>query len=488
MKETRRRVSANRDSALPRSATFGNDSLNRLHTAVATGASPANYNWTYTYDQFGNMQCSGSTSGVDTCAAMTYNTSNNRLSAIGSQTPQYDAAGNMTSDGTGTGSHSYTWDAEGRLTTIASPSGGSVIATYTYNALGQRVQASGSSIGSNPVFQYYDVFGNLGYHGDLTTWGYAPFPPVNGKVYGKYYGRTLFIHSNALGSTGTTTWQDGTWGNSEIYDPWGQRWATSGTLWDERFAGIDNVRDPESGLDQTPNRMLTSQFGRWLSPDPLAGDVSNPQSLNRYAYVLNNPINLTDPYGLDYCSNVAALTDGNGNPTGAYDSAGCLNDDEYRAAGSPDGYTYLDTTSASPDVNADVSALGNIQVDMTGPTTVSFTSPYSFSDTAQRIQTAVGLAPSNIDNNLTALGIDKGHGKDAFHLRDFNMTCTLHVTVNHGPGGQSLTTGQGHLDTLNPNATLVIPTVSQDVTQDAMGLAHLALDYLHLFPGATACQ
>jgi len=38
--------------------------------------------------------------------------------------------------------------------------------------------------------------------------------------------------------------------------------------------------------------------GRWLSPDPDAGDISNPQSLNRYAYVTNNPLALTDPTGL----------------------------------------------------------------------------------------------------------------------------------------------------------------------------------------------
>ncbi len=39
--------------------------------------------------------------------------------------------------------------------------------------------------------------------------------------------------------------------------------------------------------------------GRWLSPDPLGGDVTNPQSLNRYAYVMNNPTTLTDPLGLE---------------------------------------------------------------------------------------------------------------------------------------------------------------------------------------------
>ncbi len=38
---------------------------------------------------------------------------------------------------------------------------------------------------------------------------------------------------------------------------------------------------------------------RWLSPDPMAGDIMNPQSLNRYAYVKNNPVNFTDPLRLN---------------------------------------------------------------------------------------------------------------------------------------------------------------------------------------------
>ena len=47
--------------------------------------------------------------------------------------------------------------------------------------------------------------------------------------------------------------------------------------------------------------MYSSGLGRWLSPDPLAGDITNPQSLNRYAYVLNNPCNFLDPFGLGKC-------------------------------------------------------------------------------------------------------------------------------------------------------------------------------------------
>jgi RHS repeat-associated protein len=63
----------------------------------------------------------------------------------------------------------------------------------------------------------------------------------------------------------------------------------------QRDSETTGWQDP---LDPTLFRTYTSGLGRWLSPDPLGGDVSNPQSLNRYAYVLNNPANLTDPLGL----------------------------------------------------------------------------------------------------------------------------------------------------------------------------------------------
>jgi RHS repeat-associated protein len=63
-----------------------------------------------------------------------------------------------------------------------------------------------------------------------------------------------------------------------------------------KFAGME--RDPETGNDHTQFRQYASNLGRWLSPDPMGGDVTNPQSLNRYAYVMNNPTTLTDPSGM----------------------------------------------------------------------------------------------------------------------------------------------------------------------------------------------
>lgn len=58
-------------------------------------------------------------------------------------------------------------------------------------------------------------------------------------------------------------------------------------------------RDQESGNDYFGARCYASTMGRFLSPDPLGAHLENPQSLNRYAYALNNPLTNTDPTGLD---------------------------------------------------------------------------------------------------------------------------------------------------------------------------------------------
>ncbi len=57
--------------------------------------------------------------------------------------------------------------------------------------------------------------------------------------------------------------------------------------------------DAETGLDHAEARQYAPWMGRWTAPDPYNGsyDLANPQSLNRYAYVNNNPLGFVDPSG-----------------------------------------------------------------------------------------------------------------------------------------------------------------------------------------------
>jgi RHS repeat-associated protein len=56
-------------------------------------------------------------------------------------------------------------------------------------------------------------------------------------------------------------------------------------------------RDAETGLDYFDARYYGSMMGRFTSADTLVGSLTNPQTLNRYAYVGNDPLNFTDPTG-----------------------------------------------------------------------------------------------------------------------------------------------------------------------------------------------
>jgi len=68
------------------------------------------------------------------------------------------------------------------------------------------------------------------------------------------------------------------------------------------YKSTGKERDSESGLDYFGFRHYASTMGRFMTPDPagmMAVDIGSPQTLNRYAYVINNPLNLIDPFGLD---------------------------------------------------------------------------------------------------------------------------------------------------------------------------------------------
>ena len=89
----------------------------------------------------------------------------------------------------------------------------------------------------------------------------------------------------------------------EEYDPHGQTvlcWAPSGPWYlSRKFTGYE--RDYAAGTHYAKARQYHHNNARFLQADPLglgASDLTNPQSLNLYSYVQNDPVNNTDPSGL----------------------------------------------------------------------------------------------------------------------------------------------------------------------------------------------
>ena len=181
------------------------------------------------------------------------------------------------------------------------------------------------NVGQSSVSLAYDASGNMieQTNGSATTQiVYAPdgtklalmngtsalvkaFVPLTGGATAVYNSTGLagYRHSDWLGSARlTSSSASPTQATSETaYGPFGEVYWSSGTP-DPSFTGMNQDADPNSGIYDFPAREYEME-GRWPSPDPLgigAVDPTDPQSWNRYAYVRNSPLSLTDPNGMDY--------------------------------------------------------------------------------------------------------------------------------------------------------------------------------------------
>ena len=291
-------------TGLKHSATYTYDSVNRLSTAAATGSIAYSQTFPYTGDgstgQYGNVGCTASPAEVN-CLGPNYSATTNRITTSGYT---YDAAGDVTGDGTNT----YTWDAEGHLTKVVN--GASVaISTNTYNALGQRVRDKGDGVVNTvTVDEAYGAGGNLlwRYTGSPYNRNQRAFVPVNGAILAEYFGGepggTIFDHPGQPQSLSTAS--DYTGGNFEehLYYPFGEFWTGEDAHAFSMHPTFDQMPDYDSETDQynTLNRHYTP-MGRWMSPDPFTLSplhIINPQRWNMYAYSLSNPTTLFDPTGL----------------------------------------------------------------------------------------------------------------------------------------------------------------------------------------------
>jgi RHS repeat-associated protein len=269
-----------------RNQAFTYDNVGRLVTATGTGSTLAAWQRRFAYDRWGNrtgiwdaavggnqiqsvvlQQQQGAPPGVPS----------NRMSSVtndgATSTCVYDAAGNLTSDGL----HTYQYDAEGRITNVDAAG-----ATYTYDFANRRVKkAVGTGASADTTYYIWEGAQVI-----------AEYSNARADV-----GGTSYYLTDRL-STRMITDATGVVKGTRDHLPFGEESGTTGT--NDRHCFTSYERDTESGTDYAINRQHQYANGRFTQPDPVDGDTDFPQTLNRYSYTMNDPINLWDPLGLEF--------------------------------------------------------------------------------------------------------------------------------------------------------------------------------------------
>ena len=112
-------------------------------------------------------------------------------------------------------------------------------------------------------------------------------------------GTTYTYHFDDRGSTIAMTDGTGQIVNEYSYGPHGERLGIlEGTHNPFGYVGRYGVMEEGNGLKFMRARYYDDATGRFLNKDLMRGSIARPQSLNRYAYGLNNPVNRIDPRGL----------------------------------------------------------------------------------------------------------------------------------------------------------------------------------------------
>jgi len=313
------------DTGSRATTSYGYDDLYRLTSASTTDATSTSYVRTFEYTAIGNIASSSDT-GVytyagDTLTSESYKWANphavTSIKLHGETTgagQTYDKNGNVSTGGLDwANGNSYTWDHKNRLIEAQSPEGFTMGSYFDYE--GTRVILR---TGSTEEWHYPSKYYSLRYDT-------APYTPVEARksiyagdklvatVQGTSTDALVFYnHLDHLGSTRAVTEYDGDTVEVQDYYPFG------GTRVRDQYAEFgpktkfsSHEWDETVGVYYMGARYYEPEVKRFLSQDPeflRVGDdgskntdiLRDPQRMNSYTYVGNNPLAYVDPFGEDY--------------------------------------------------------------------------------------------------------------------------------------------------------------------------------------------
>ena len=274
---------------------------------------------TYTYDANGRRtKTSGSlakTDLPDTISTASYD-ANNRLATWGSQILNYDANGNLTSDGLKT----YIWNARNQLIQIKD-STGTEVASFSYDALGRRQNKIINGVSTGFIYDGVNIVQELSGTNVTNSYISAGVDQVFVQQSGTGPSASSLTYlTDALGSTIRLTNTAGDKVVDYSYDPYGNTRADAVINNSFQYTGREN---DGTGLYYYRARYYSPATHRFISEDPigLAGGI------NGYGYVGGNPVSRIDPLGLSWLDNQGRnpswWSPGNHNPGGACATAEC---------------------------------------------------------------------------------------------------------------------------------------------------------------------
>jgi RHS repeat-associated protein len=258
-----------------RNQAFSYDNVGRLVTATGWGAWARRFD----YDRLGNRTAvwdaeSGGNQLQNTVIRQANGMTTNQIASVNGTVFNYDASGNVTGDG----ARVYAYDAENRVVSV----GGIVSESYGYDAANRRVKKESGGVVTHYVWEGSRVIA------EYERGGATPATGI--RYYHQDRLSTRIFTDESVVVKGTTD-----------HLPFGEEIGVSGEGEKHKFTTYE--RDA-TGINYAVNRHYNSQQGRFNQVDPLgmgAASLANPQSLNRYSYVQNDPANAVDPSGLLMC-------------------------------------------------------------------------------------------------------------------------------------------------------------------------------------------
>jgi RHS repeat-associated protein len=236
----------------------------------------------YSYDPVGNRLSSLGLSPWN------FNSSNQLLNTPAA-TFTYDNNGNMLSKAAAAGTTGYSWDLENRLSSVNLPAGGGTV-SFAYDPFGRRIKKSTASGSTIYLYDGANVVAELNAAGAVVA-SYAQGAGIDEPLAMQRNGSVAYYHADGLGSITSLTGNTGQTVATYTYDSFGNTTPNEAIFNPYRYTARE--QDPETGLYHYRARYYDPTAARFLSEDPIDFDGG----INFYAYVGNNPLNWTDPWG-----------------------------------------------------------------------------------------------------------------------------------------------------------------------------------------------